>query len=109
MIRGLVNANLEATIELAVLGSEGEKHRIEAVVDTGFNGSLMLPARLLVSLRCARIGHTRAMLADGSEKVFDLYAATVIWQGRPRPVSSMGRKSSSFLVPTANMSPPSKH
>ena len=28
----------------------------------------------------------RAMLADGSESVFDIYEATVFWDGRPRRV-----------------------
>jgi predicted aspartyl protease len=28
----------------------------------------------------------RALLADGSESVFDIYEATVIWDGHPRRV-----------------------
>lgn len=28
----------------------------------------------------------RALLADGSESVFDIYEATVIWDGNPRRV-----------------------
>jgi clan AA aspartic protease len=86
MIKGIVSADLDATIKVTVSGSAAVRHRVEVVIDTGFNGFLMLPLRLLTSLRCARIGRTRAMLADGSERVFELYAATINWHGRPRAV-----------------------
>jgi predicted aspartyl protease len=29
----------------------------------------------------------RALLADGTESVFDIYEATVVWDGRPRRVA----------------------
>ena len=43
MITGVVTANYEATIPLVVHGAHGQQETIEAVIDTGFTGSLTLP------------------------------------------------------------------
>ncbi|MBT9161314.1 MAG: hypothetical protein AAGB97_09515 [Dehalococcoidia bacterium] len=40
MITGKVTANREAVIELEVVGSNQRKEKVEAVIDTGFNGYL---------------------------------------------------------------------
>ena len=43
MIAGVVNAHAEAIIRLPVRAADGREQDIEAVLDTGFNGSLTLP------------------------------------------------------------------
>ena len=43
MIEGNVNVHLEAVVTLPLLGPEGQAREIDAVVDTGFNGYLILP------------------------------------------------------------------
>ena len=50
MILGVVNAHSEATIRLPVRDAVGHEHEIEAVLDTGFNGSLTLPPALIAAL-----------------------------------------------------------
>ena len=50
MIVGRVNAYREAVISLIVEGSGGRRREIDAVVDTGFNGYLTLPATLMQEL-----------------------------------------------------------
>ena len=45
MIQGVVNAALEAVIPLTLQGPAGQTREIEAVIDTGFSGSLTLPLR----------------------------------------------------------------
>ena len=88
MIIGVVNANREATIRLVVRGANGQEHEIEAVIDTGFTGFLTLPATLIASLGLAWHGREQAFLGDGSTQVFDVYAATVIWDGQARTVEA---------------------
>ena len=82
MITGVVTANREAVIRLAVRSPAGAERHIEVVVDTGFDGWLSLPPALigLLELQWRRRG--RALLADGSECVFDIYDGTVVWDGR---------------------------
>lgn len=82
MIYGVVRT-LEATVELSVRGSAGQERRVEAVIDSGFTGSLTLPGALLASLQLPIQGVLRGILADGSERLFDVYEATVMWDGKP--------------------------
>ena len=87
MIVGAVNAFLEAIISLRVYDTERRVHEIETVVDTGFNGSLTLPLETVKTLGLPFRRSGRALLADGSESLFDIYEATVDWDGQTRRIS----------------------
>ena len=82
----MVNAHTEATIRLPVRAADGREQEIEAILDTGFNGSLTLPAALIASLGLPWRTRGLVMLANGSEDYCDMYAATVIWDGRPQNI-----------------------
>jgi clan AA aspartic protease len=86
MIIGIVNAYREATIRLIVQDADGQGHDIEAVIDTGFTGFLTLPPSLITALGLTWRGYASAVLGDGSLQQFDVYAATVIWDGQARMV-----------------------
>ena len=86
MIIGVVNASHEATIRLVVRGASGQEYEIEAIIDTGFTGFLTLPPALIASLGLAWRGLEQVGLGDGSPQLFDVYAATVIWNGQARTV-----------------------
>jgi predicted aspartyl protease len=64
MITGAVNARLEATIRLPVRDAAGQDHEIEAIVDTGFTGSLTLPPVVIAGLGLAWRSRGQAFLAD---------------------------------------------
>ena len=87
MITGSVNAYREPIIGFAIRGPIGQELEVEAVIDTGFNGSLSLPSSLIALLGLAWRRRGRAILADGSESIFDIYEATVVWDGQPRRVA----------------------
>ena len=59
---------------------------IDAVVDTGFNGSLTLPPIMIASLGLIWRSRGSAILANGSMEECDIYAGIVVWDGQPRPV-----------------------
>ena len=86
-VTGEVNAYREAIVRLTVRGSEGAEESFEAVLDTGFTGALTLPSNLIQMLGFPLRRRGRALLADGSESVFDTYEATVLWDGQPRRIS----------------------
>jgi len=87
MITGIVTVAREAVISLTVRGPNGQEQEIEAVIDTGFDGSLTLPPALITALGLPWRRRGRALLADGNESVFEIYEATVIWDGTIRRVS----------------------
>ncbi len=86
MIIGVVNAHREAVVRLTVEGSQAQEE-IEAIVDTGFNGFLTLPPPLIATLGLPFRGRGRAILADGSENLFDVHEVTVFWDAQPRRVA----------------------
>lgn len=90
MIAGTVSEFYDALIPLRVSGGDGESRRIEAVIDTGFNGFLTLPPALIAELEGVLIGTGRAILADGDERLFPLYELTVSWDGELRAVEVDG-------------------
>jgi len=87
MTTGRVNASGEAVISLTVQGPAGQPQEIAAIIDTGFNGWLTLPADIVGNLGLPLRGSGRATLADGSETLFDSYEGTVFWEGHPRQIS----------------------
>jgi clan AA aspartic protease len=84
MINGKVTAELEGTIELEVNGSGASPQQIEAVIDTGFNGYLTLPNRVIGLLNLLPAGNRIATLGDGSAVILDAFLTTVSWHGRDR-------------------------
>ena len=86
MITGEVNADLEPTIPMVVRGTNGEEHQISAVIDTGFTGYLTLPSAMVTILDLEWLSLEDALLGDGSIHSFDVYGATVIWDGEAREV-----------------------
>ena len=86
MIRGPVNGRREAVVPLRVRGSGGTELDVDAVVDSGFTALLTLPPAAVAALGLARQSVDGAVLADGSLRQFDIYAAEVAWGGSWRPV-----------------------
>ena len=86
MINGKVTANKEAVIALEVIGSNRKKEKIEAVIDTGFDGYLTLPSNLSSRLELQLAGSRRATLGDGNVVVLDTCFAKTLWHGQEREV-----------------------
>ena len=83
MMTGIVTAQREAVLRLTLYDANGQEHTHDAVVDTGYNGTLTLPPTGIATLglRWHRAG--RAILADGSESRFNVYKGVVLWDGQP--------------------------
>ncbi len=86
MIEGVVNADYEPVITLHLLGPAGQTREVEMVVDTGFNGFLTLPSNIVAELGLPYRGRGRAILANGSQDFFNVWGATVVWDGQMRYV-----------------------
>lgn len=82
MIVGQVNSDREAIVSLVVKGSQGQMREVDAVIDTGFTGLLTLPPDLIAELDLPLRAQGRAVLGDGREITFDMFKASVIWNGR---------------------------
>lgn len=88
MIFGTVNSEREATLQFHIYDVQDQSREIEAVVDTGFTGFLTLPLSVITVLGLTRISRGRAILANGSEEVFDIYEAKIRWDGQIRVIEA---------------------
>ena len=86
MIFGNVNANREAIVPLAVLGENQQRQGIRAVIDTGYTGFLTLPSAVITTLGLTWYMQQEGILGDGSLCMFNVYEASVIWDGQVRTI-----------------------
>ena len=86
MIAGYINAFSEAIIPIHLRDISGAVHEFEAVLDTGFNGSLTLSSEVIGHLQLPWRTRGSAELADGSIETFDIHSAAIIWDGVPRSI-----------------------
>jgi clan AA aspartic protease len=86
MITGVVKSD-EGLIVLKVKGPRGLEQEVEAVVDTGYTGSLMLTPAVVAALGLRWQNVERFTLADGSRCSLDVFVARVVWDGKERRVS----------------------
>jgi len=85
MITGRVDSD-EGRIRLKITGFREKQRELEAVIDTGFTASLTLPPAIIASLGLRWQSLDRGTLADGSECLFDVYVADVVWDGKERRI-----------------------
>jgi clan AA aspartic protease len=86
MMQGVVNSRREAVLTVVVGNSNQQLQVITALIDTGFTGFLSLPSAIITTLNLPWIASDIVTLGDGSETLFDLYTALVIWDGRYRDI-----------------------
>ena len=82
MMFGSVNNNCEAIIKVAVGRIGSPKITIDAVIDTGFTSFLSLPLSVILNLDLPWHYRDVGILGDGSEVIFEIYKASVIWDGQ---------------------------
>ena len=85
MMQGHVNTGYEAVISLVIKHNNRLKS-INAVIDTGFTGFLSLLQSIIDELELPWSYSDLATLGDGSETLFDVHDATIIWDGQFREI-----------------------
>jgi clan AA aspartic protease len=85
MMQGFINQSCEAVLSI-VIKHNTTTELVDAVIDTGFSGFLTLPAEIIAALDLTWKGRDKATLGDGTRCIFDVYIATVIWDGQYREI-----------------------
>ena len=81
-MNGHVDNEGRALLTVTIRPSEEAAPReIEAWIDTGFNGDLVLPQQRIDDLGLPQSGTVMGILADGSEIVLDQYLCWIDWFG----------------------------
>lgn len=87
MIQGIVNAKRQPIVPLTIRGDAGQEAAVEVLLDTGGNGSLMLPLAQVEALSFRYLRTDTTSVADGRRVPVPVYAARVIWDGAERLAS----------------------
>ena len=87
MIYGRVDPRRQSFVSLQVIGLAGHLETINALVDTGFTGALLLPLGVVQRLGLEPSESVTMRLADGSRVEVPRYLARVIWEGSEKLVS----------------------
>jgi len=86
MMRGVVNARLEAIVRLRLKGAAGVEVDIDFLIDTGFDSTLVLPKAEAEAIGLHYLGTRFANLADGTLQATELYLGQLQWNGAFTPV-----------------------
>lgn len=86
MSNGTVKSDRTIVIPLSLRDKAGDLVFVDAVMDTGFDGELTLPNRLLDSLQAEELNVLRVELADGSFVRLKSYEVEVEWMEETRNI-----------------------
>ena len=85
MMQGRVNQNCEAILSVVIRNIDILKS-VDAAIDTGFSGFLTLPLGIIAELDLTWKGRDVATLGDGTSCIFEVYIASIIWDGEYRAI-----------------------
>ena len=71
---------------------------IEAWVDTGFTGELVLPQDRIAALGLPRSAVVRAELGDGSKTMLEVYSCLIEWLGHVQQIEVIANTGTSPLL-----------
>jgi clan AA aspartic protease len=86
MMLGVVSDSCEAIIKVTVGRADAPKITVDALIDTGFTSFLSLPISTIKSLKLPWHFSDVGTLGDGSEVIFEIYTAHIIWDGKVQAV-----------------------
>ncbi len=96
MMQGVVNRSCEAILPV-VVKNDTATQLVNAVIDTGFSGFLTLPSNIISTLGLSWKGRDVATLGDGTFCIFDVYIASVIWDGQYRTIDINGSETDPLI------------
>ena len=97
MLTGTVSDDLQAWVVIEILDTNGQTRRIEAVLDTGFNGELALPDATIRQLGLPKDIRRPAVTATGDRVSLMTYRGTVLWYGQLHPIQVVEADSEPLL------------
>jgi clan AA aspartic protease len=99
MIHGRIDDRLQILVPIT-LTAYPDNVEIEAVLDTGFNGELILTKEYEDQINATRVGRVRSELADGRVVEEDLVAVSVSFDGETKLVLASFVDSADSLIGT---------
>lgn len=97
MLRGRVAQNWQTRVTLDLLSLDGRFQSVEAILDTGFTGDLLLPPDIMRQLDLLPGMEIDGQLADGQEIRLHSWRGVALWYGRQRNILILEAKGEPLL------------
>ena len=98
MIEGRITADGWPQVELVIFDAGGSRQTITVLVDTGYDGYLVLPPSTVRELDLADAGEaSNVTIASGDSEDRPVYRANVLWNGQTRAVEALESDSPPLL------------
>jgi predicted aspartyl protease len=97
MIRGAIDALGQIRVPIELIAADGAGSTLEALLDTGFTGSLGMREELARTLGWRPHGYVEAALASGSAAL-NLFLGEVVFDGRRQLVRAVTITSDDIIV-----------
>ena len=99
MLKGRVNRHGEPVISIQLI-LRNRPANFTDVIDTGFNGYLSVPRRLLVRSKWLAIGTEKFEIATGALVEQEIFLGEVIFDGQRGPIYGVATKAQDILIGT---------
>lgn len=99
VINGYIDQRGSPVIPVDLFDRQGRLHRVEAMLDTGFDDFLALPTHLVQRLGLVWINRMPMQVATSEWAQFDIYTVDVLWLGNRLPIRVL-QTQSEILVGT---------
>ena len=99
MTTGHIDQHGHPVLPVDLFDRQGRLHRVEAMIDTGFDDFLTLPAHLVQRMGLVWASRMPMQAATSEWAQFDVYAADVLWLGNRLPLRVL-QTQSEILVGT---------
>lgn len=86
MTSGWISDNWELVMPMRILDANDHVHRMEAHIDTGFNGEFTLPHDFIELLGLEPEQPMALTMANGEMETFPTFLGVMLWQGHRRSV-----------------------
>jgi clan AA aspartic protease len=83
-MKGVVDESGRAILRISVSNGASNSQTIDAWVDTGFTGDLVVPRSIIDSLGLEPSGAIDGVLADGTQTILETYHCEIEWFGKMR-------------------------
>ena len=98
-MKGAVDGSGRAILRISVSnGGSNSTQIIEAWVDTGFTGDLVVPRSIIESLGLEPSGAIDGVLADGTQTLLETYHCEIKWFGRARSLEVIANSGEMSLL-----------
>jgi clan AA aspartic protease len=83
-MKSVVDESGRAILRISVSNGASNSQTIDAWVDTGFTGDLVVPRSIIDSLGLEPSGAIDGVLADGTQTILETYHCEIEWFGKMR-------------------------